>query len=195
MGYHTLRVINDDYIAPAKGFGTHPHDNMEIITYILEGTLAHKDSIGNIKTLSPGEVQVMSAGTGLTHSEYNHSEAQTVHLIQIWIEPNIQNVTPQYDQKIFNQKNKLQLVASPDAHNGSLPIHQNASLYIADLDQNKTINYTTKLNKKYYLHTATGSANINNEEVSAGDALTLEQEQQIKITATTNTKILLFELE
>ena len=195
MGYASLRVINDDIVAPAKGFGTHPHDNMEIITYVLDGQLAHKDSMGNIKTLSPGEVQVMSAGTGLTHSEYNNSKTNPAHFLQVWIEPNIQNAPPQYDQKLFTQKNTLQLIASEDARQGSLPIKQNASIYIADLDQNQKIEYKTTPNKKYYIHIATGSVTLNNQTATAGDAFTLEEQQQINITATTNTKFLLFELE
>ena len=195
MGYSHLRVFNDDYVAPSKGFGTHPHDNMEIITYVLEGKLAHKDSMGNIETISPGEVQVMSAGSGLTHSEYNNSDSETVHLLQIWIQPNVSNTEPGYKQKIFNEKNKLQLVASPDARDGSLHIKQNASLFIGDYDVNNKMEYITQESRKYWVHIATGNVIINGHDASAGDSFAIENEQKIEIQTTAPSKFLLFELE
>ena len=159
MGFRSLRVINEDQIQKGQGFGTHAHRDMEIITYVLAGALAHKDSMGNSSTISPGEVQIMSAGTGITHSEYNHSQSDLTHLLQIWILPNRQELTPRYEQKTYPEVEKLGqlcLIVSPDGRNGSVTIHQDAKIYASLLDPGQEIDYGINHDRHAWLQVIKG---------------------------------------
>jgi redox-sensitive bicupin YhaK (pirin superfamily) len=176
MGYGPLRVINEDRVAPGSGFGTHGHRDMEIISYVLEGSLGHKDSMGTGSTIVPGDVQRMSAGTGVRHSEFNHDKAGTTHFLQIWIEPNVRGIAPEYEQKRFEEAEKrgrLRLIASPDGRDGSVTIHQDALLYAGLFDGNETASYKLQ-NEKGYVHVARGRITANGHVLNAGDALKTE---------------------
>ncbi len=197
MGYSVLRVINDDIIAPAKGFGMHSHDNMEIITYVLKGNLAHKDSLGNVEVIHEGHVQRMTAGTGITHSEFNASDAEPVHLLQIWIVPNQQNLTPSYEDGFFNdvqKQNQWCLLASEAADNNALKVHQDLALFCTKLTEQNQLSYTLKEGRSAYLHVATGSAIINQQPLKAGDAAMFDAADIIQIVANNDVEILLFDL-
>ncbi|MBC7757138.1 MAG: pirin family protein, partial [Bdellovibrio sp.] len=173
MGFSVLRVINEDVIAPAQGFGTHSHDNMEIITYVLQGELAHKDSMGNTETIKQGHVQRMTAGTGVSHSEFNASDSTPVHLLQIWIVPNQQNLPPSYEDGFFTdaqKQNQWCLLASENAEAGSLRVHQDMQLLVSKLDERKTLNYVLKEGRSAYLQVTSGSLEINQQQLNAGDA-------------------------
>jgi len=195
MGFRALRVINDDRVEPGAGFGTHPHRDIEIITYVLDGELAHKDSMSNGSTIRPGEVQRMSAGTGVRHSEANPSPAQWLHLLQIWILPDRNGITPSYEQKYFEpaeRQGRLRLVASPDGAGGSVSIHQDVRLYATLLDDGQEVAHTFDSGRHGWLHVARGSANVNGIELGAGDGAAISDEE--KITIKGDGEVLLFDL-
>jgi len=196
-GFGPLRVINDDRVIPGAGFGTHPHSNMEIISYVLSGELAHKDSMGNGSTIKPGDVQLMSAGTGVTHSEYNGSDTENVHFLQIWIMPNVQNTEPDYQQKAFEEadmQGKFRVVVSPDGEEGSLTVKQDAKLLVGRFAEGDAIDFQTQEGRKYWLHVASGMATVNGDEAKSGDGFAIEAEAVIRIESQANSEILLFEL-
>ena len=197
MGWGNLRVINEDRIEPGTGFGKHSHRNMEIISYVLSGELAHQDSMGNIKGIPPGDVQRMSAGSGVTHSEFNHAEGSITHFLQIWIEPNAQDIRPSYEQKTIPAAEKqgvLRLVASPTGEQGSVVIHADAKLYAGLFDGNETTALKLDPYRKAYAHLICGELKVNGQKISTGDALLLEQESQIQITDAKKAEILVFDL-
>jgi len=198
MGFGNLRVINEDRIQPSQGFGTHSHKDMEIISYVLEGALEHKDSIGNGSVIRPGDVQRMSAGTGIAHSEFNASDTESVHLLQIWIIPNQAGIEPSYEQKHFpvaEKQGKLRLVASPDGKDNSVKIHQDAYLYIAALNERDRVNHLTNNNRSIWVQIAKGAVEVNGQTLQAGDGAGISQETNIELIATSdNTEILLFDL-
>ncbi len=198
MGFSSLRVINEDKVQPSQGFGTHSHKDMEIISYVLEGELEHKDSIGNGSVIRPGDVQRMSAGTGIAHSEFNASDTDPVHFLQIWIQPEQTGIQPSYEQKNFSldeKQGRLRLVASPDGRDNSVTIHQDANLYVAVLNKGDRVNHSTNKNRSLWIQVARGSAKINGQTLQAGDGAAITQETDIALAATTdNTEILLFDL-
>ena len=197
MGWGNLRVINEDRIEPDTGFGKHSHRNMEIISYVLSGELAHQDSMGNIKSIPPGDVQRMSAGSGVTHSEFNHAEDRTTHFLQIWIEPNVQGLRPSYEQKTIpavEKQGALRLVESPTGEQGSVVIHADAKLYAGLFDGNETTVLMLNPCRKAYVHLICGELKVNGQKISTGDALLLEQESQIQITDAKKAEILVFDL-
>ena len=173
MGFGPLRVINEDRVQPGMGFGTHGHRDMEIITYVLEGALGHKDSMGNGSAIAPGDVQRMSAGSGVRHSEFNHEKAGVTHFLQIWIEPDVTGIPPSYEQKHFEPEEKrgrLRLIASSDARDGSVKIHQNALVFAGLFDGKESATYQLKRDKGY-VHVARGRITVNGHRLEAGDAL------------------------
>lgn len=197
MGFRTLRVINEDWVEPGMGFGTHPHHDMEIITYVLEGALEHKDSMGTGSVIIPGEVQRMSAGSGVTHSEFNHSKTERVHLLQIWILPEKKGITPSYEQKTFSasqKKNKLCLLASHDGREGSLHIHQDASVYATLLKKGATVALPLQENRNAWVQVARGTVTLNGQILEADDGAALSQETMLKITGVNDAEVLVFEL-
>lgn len=197
MGFRSLRVINDDRVAPGQGFATHSHSDMEIITFVLEGAVAHKDSIGNVATIRPGEVQRMSAGTGIAHSEYNPSNDELTHLLQIWILPDRQGLEPSYEQIAFpleERLGKLRLIASPDGKDGSVTIHQNVKLLTAVLEPEQQVTYELERERHGWLQITRGEISIDGQRLEAGDGAAITQERQLKIQAITNSEILLFDL-
>ena len=197
MGFGPLRVINEDWIAAGKGFGTHGHKDMEIITYVLEGELAHKDNMGNGKAIYPHEVQRMSAGKGVMHSEFNHAEGQTTHLLQICIQPDVIGVPPSYEQTMFppeEKRGKLRLVASPNGGQNSVTIHSNTYLYAGLLDGTETIEQPLAADRIAYLHVAKGKLVVNGEAIEAGDALMIAQENLINLSKGQDAEVLLFDL-
>ncbi len=197
MSFSVLRVINEDVIAPAKGFGTHSHHDMEIITYILKGELAHKDSMGNVETIKQGFVQRMTAGTGVAHSEFNASATEPVHLLQIWITPNQLNLTPGYEDKYFDAALKLNqwcLLASQNGAQHSLIVHQDIALYAAQLTDKQALNYTLKPNRKAYLQIALGDVEVNGKRLIAGDAAMFDANEMLEIKALDSAEVLLFDL-
>src|SRR3954471_11416565 len=173
MGFGPLRVINEDRVQPGKGFGTHAHRDMEIISYVLEGGLAHKDSMGNGSVIKPGDGQGMSAGTGVRHSDYNASEREAVHFLQIWIEPDTRGVAPSYEEKHFepaSKRGQLRLIASRDGRDGSVRIHQDADLYATLVDGDEVVEFTPGGGRRIYVHVIRGGANVNGQSLDAGDA-------------------------
>jgi len=197
MGWGNLRVINDDQIAPGMGFGKHSHRNMEIVTYVLTGELAHEDSMGNIKGIPPGDIQRMSAGTGVAHSEFNHAKDQTTHLLQIWIEPNVLEIEPGYEQKTIppsNKKGKLCLIASPEGKDGAVKIHADAKMYAGIFDGSQTETFNLDPKRKAYLHLIHGSLTVNGHKLLGGDALLIENESYLEITNGINAEVLFFDL-
>ncbi len=197
MGYSVLRVINEDVIAPAQGFGMHSHDNMEIITYILQGNLAHKDSMGNVEVIHQGHVQRMTAGTGVSHSEFNASDSEPVHLLQIWILPNQQNLPPSYEDGFFTDAQKLNqwcLLASENGAQGSLIVHQDMALWASQLSERNMLDYVLKEGRSAYLQVASGSVEIDGKPLQAGDAALLDAAKTIAIQATEDAEVLLFDL-
>lgn len=198
LGFKNLLVINEDKVQPSKGFGTHSHRDMEIITYVLAGELEHKDSIGNGSIIRPGEVQRMSAGTGIAHSEYNASHRNTVHFLQIWIKPDTLGLKPSYEQKYFppqEKQNQLRLVGSQDGRNNSITIHQDVNLYVANLEEKTEVTHILEANRGAWIQVNKGGVAIANQTLLGGDGMAIEQESEIIITATQNdTEILLFDL-
>jgi quercetin 2,3-dioxygenase len=197
MGFGSLRVINEDRVDPGEGFGKHPHRDMEIISYVLDGELEHKDSMGTGSVIKPGDVQRMSAGTGVTHSEYNPSPSKPVHFLQIWIEPSEDGIAPSYEQKYFGPEEKrgrLCLLASPDARDGSVKIHQDANLYATLVDGDEEVVHELAPDRRAYVHVARGSAIVNGQHLGAGDALKVERESKVEIAGGDNAEILLFDL-
>ncbi len=197
MGFGNLRVINEDRIAPGTGFGTHGHRDMEIISYVLSGELAHKDSMGNVKGIPPGDVQRMSAGTGVQHSEFNHAAGQTTHFLQIWIEPNVRGIPPSYEQKTFAEAEKrgvLRLVASPDGAQGSVKIHADAALYAGLLDGDESVTLALNPARKTYVHLVRGALTANGQALSGGDALLMEKETTLSLTHGHDAEVLVFDL-
>ncbi len=197
MGYGPLRVINDDTVRPGAGFGTHGHRDMEIITYVLEGALEHKDSMGNGSIIRPGNVQRMSAGTGVRHSEFNPSSDEPVHLLQIWIEPDIQGAQPGYEEKQFGPAEKqgqLRLIASPDGREGSVTIHQEAYLYASMLDGKDAVTHRLAPGRRAYVHVARGSVKVNGKPLEGGDGVRIEDEPTIELKDAREAEVLLFDL-
>ncbi|MFZ2394420.1 pirin family protein [Rhodoferax sp.] len=197
MGWGKLRVINEDWIAPGKGFGTHGHRDMEILTYVLQGALAHKDSLGNVKAIPPGDVQRMSAGTGVQHSEFNHAPDDTTHLLQIWIEPNVKGVKPSYEQTTFAdsaKQGRLCLVASPDGAQGSVTLHADARLYAGLFDAGQTAALALATGRKAYVHLVRGALTVNGVALHTGDAALLADEQQVALTEAQEAEVLVFDL-
>src|SRR5579883_3208539 len=184
MGFRALRVINEDWVQPGHGFGTHPHRDMEIVTYVLEGGLSHKDSMGNGSTILPGDVQRMSAGTGVLHSEFNHSKDEPVHLLQIWLLPETRGITPSYEQKNFAREeklNRLRLLASPDGRDGAVAIHQDAELYTSVLEAGKAVHHTLQSDRDAWLQVARGTVNLNGNKLKHGDGAAISNEKQLNI--------------
>ena len=197
MGFRSLRVINEDRVAPGRGFPTHPHRDMEIITYILEGSLAHRDSMGTGSVIRPGEVQRMSAGTGVTHSERNNSEDETTHLLQIWIMPGALGIKPGYEQKAFSEEEKrgrLRLVAAPDGAEGSVTIHQDARLYATLLDSGQEVMRTLAPNRHAWAQVARGSVELNGQRMQQGDGAAISGESRITLVGIEPAEVLLFDL-
>ena len=197
MGWGNLRVINEDRIAPGTGFGTHGHRDMEIISYVLQGNLAHKDSMGNIKGIPPGDVQRMSAGSGVRHSEFNHAPNSTTHFLQIWIEPNVTGIEPGYEQKSFTdaeKQGKLRLVASPDGAQGSVTVHADASVYAGLLNGDETTELALNPERKAYVHLVRGELDVNGQRLRAGDAAVLAGESRIKLAKADDAEVLVFDL-
>src|SRR5438105_9192344 len=197
MGWGNLRVINEDRIAPGKGFGTHGHRDMEIISYVLEGNLAHKDTLGNVKGIPPGDVQRMSAGTGVQHSEFNHAPDQTTHFLQIWIEPNERGIPPSYEQKTFEpseKRGKLRLVASPDGAQGSVTIHADAKMYAGLFDGVEGDALALDPKRLAYVHVVRGEIDVNGNKLSAGDAVRLQDESRVALSAGRDAEVLVFDL-
>jgi redox-sensitive bicupin YhaK (pirin superfamily) len=197
MEWGNLRVINEDQIAAGQGFGKHGHRNMEIISYVLSGELAHEDSIGNIKGIPPGDVQRMSAGTGVTHSEFNHAKDQTTHFLQIWIEPNTVEVEPSYEQKtipLADKQGKLCLIASPNGQSHAVKIHADANLYVGLFEGAQTAELALDPKRKAYVHLIRGSLKINGIALTGGDALLIDHESNISISEGKNAEVLVFDL-
>lgn len=197
MGYGPLRVINEDRVAPGEGFGKHPHRDMEIISYVLDGELEHKDSMGTGSIIRPGDVQRMSAGTGVTHSEYNPSPKNGVHFLQIWIEPESTGIKPSYEQKFFSpadKRGKLRLLASPDGRDGSVTIHQDAELYATLVDGAEKVTHQLEDGRRAYVHVARGAVTVNGQALGSGDALKVDGEKQVVIEKGDNAEVLLFDL-
>lgn len=197
MGFRSLRVINEDRVQANRGFGAHPHRDMEIFSYVLEGALEHKDSMGNSSVIRPGEVQIMSAGTGIVHSEYNHSQNDLVHFLQIWIVPNQKALAPRYDQKMFSKEDKqgkLRLIVSQDGREGSVIVHQDANIYTSLLDAGQQVDYQIKPNRHTWVQVVKGSIDLNGKLLSTGDAAAISEENKLVLSAKANSEILLFDL-
>jgi len=199
-GYRSLRVINDDRIAPGTGFGEHGHDNMEIITWMLDGSLRHGDSLANSRTLTPGEVQVMSAGSGIRHSEFNDSDTDAAHLLQVWITPKSRDIEPRYDQRTIGahaRHNRFAPIASGvEAHqaDGALPIHQDAAVFVADLDAGASASHEIADGRAAYMHIATGKVELAGHTLDAGDAAIIEQPGEIEVKGINAAQVMLFDL-
>ena len=197
MGWGNLRVINEDRIAPGTGFGTHAHRDMEIISYVLSGELAHKDTLGNVKAIPPGDVQRMSAGSGVQHSEFNHAPHDTTHFLQIWIEPNVRGIAPGYEQKTFSVPEKqghLRLVASPDGTDGSVTIHADARLYAGLLDGIEETTLPLNPQRKCYVHLVRGEIELNGVVLATGDAALISGENELVLTRCKDAEVLVFDL-
>jgi redox-sensitive bicupin YhaK (pirin superfamily) len=197
MGFGPLRVINDDTVQPGRGFGTHGHRDMEIITYVLEGAVEHKDSMGNGSIIRPGNVQRMSAGTGVRHSEFNPSQDERVHFLQIWIEPKINSVNPGYEEKQFGpaeKKGQLRLIASPDGRKGSVTIHQDAYVYASMLDGKDAVTHRLAPGRCVYVHVARGAVKVNGNALKVGDGARIENESSIELGDAREAEVLLFDL-
>ncbi len=197
MGFGNLRVINEDRIAPGTGFGTHGHRDMEIISYVMSGELAHKDTLGNIKGIPPGDVQRMSAGRGVQHSEFNHAPNDTTHFLQIWIEPNVAGIAPSYEQKTFADSEKrgaLRLVASSDGAQGSVLIHADAALYAGLFDGDEAARIALNPARKSYVHLVRGELSANGTRLVTGDAALITGESQLELTDGKDAEVLVFDL-
>ena len=197
MGFGSLRVINEDYIEPGQGFGTHPHKDMEIITYVIEGALEHKDSMGNGSVIRPGDVQRMTAGTGISHSEYNHSSEDRVHLLQIWILPDQNGLQPGYQQEFFapdERHNQWRLVGSRDGRGGSLTIHQDVDLYASRLENGHPLKHRFEEHRHGFLHVVAGAIELDGQRLAAGDALATSDQATLTLQATEDSELLLFDM-
>ena len=197
MGFGNLRVINEDRVAAGAGFGTHGHKDMEIISYVMSGELAHKDSMGNVESIPPGEVQRMSAGRGVMHSEFNHKKDETTHFLQIWLLPNARGIEPGYEQKKFPDADKrghLRLVASPDGSDGSVTVHSDARLYAGLFDGAESTSLTLDPARKSYVHLVRGELEVNGERLSTGDAALIEGESHLALSAGNDAEVLVFDL-
>jgi redox-sensitive bicupin YhaK (pirin superfamily) len=198
MGFGPLRVINEDRVSPGQGFGTHGHRDMEIISYVLDGALEHKDSIGTGSVIRPGDVQIMSAGTGIRHSEFNHSKTEPVHFLQIWVVPDRNGIAPRYEQKTFSDADKrgrLRLVGSSDGRDGSVVIHQDVKLFAAVLKTAEEVTQALPTDRKGWLQVARGAVAMNGRDLNAGDGAAVEGEPAITVTARTGgAEILVFDL-
>ncbi len=197
MGYGRLRVVNEDRIAPGTGFGTHGHRDMEILSYVLCGELAHKDSLGNVRGIPQGDVQRMSAGTGVTHSEFNHAPGRSTHFLQIWLEPDARGIAPEYEQKTFADADKrgvLRLLASPDGACGSLTVHADARLYAGLFDGSEAATLALPPGRKGYVQLVRGALQVNGLDLAAGDAAFAEQEPLLAFGQGTQAEVLVFDL-
>jgi redox-sensitive bicupin YhaK (pirin superfamily) len=197
MGFRSLRVINDDRIAPAAGFGAHPHRDMEIITYVVSGALEHKDSLGTGEVLRPGEVQHMTAGTGIRHSEFNPSATEPGHFLQIWLMPDKRGRTPEYEQKAYpeaERRGRWRLVASPDGRGGSVTVHQDAELYVTLLEPGGTVTHDLRPGRHAWLQVARGSVTLNGRPLAEGDGAAVSDERTLTVAATAAAELLLFDL-
>ncbi|HMN40510.1 MAG TPA: pirin family protein [Phycisphaerales bacterium] len=197
MHFRSLRVINEDVVAPGRGFGKHPHDNMEILTWVLSGSLAHSDSLGSERSLRHGELQRMSAGTGIEHAEYNGSKTEPVHLLQVWILPKERHAPPRYDQKEFpaeGRRNRLQLLASPEAADGSLSIGQDARMHVSEIDAGKSVKAEFAPERNVWVQVARGSVSVNGTALAQGDGAAITGETALEITADENAEVIVFDL-
>jgi quercetin 2,3-dioxygenase len=197
MGFRTLRVINEDRVKPESGFGTHSHRDMEIVSYVLDGELAHKDSMGTGSVIRPGDVQRMSAGTGVTHSEWNHSKTEFVHFLQIWILPERRGIAPGYEQKTIPEgetQNRLRLVASPDGRDGSLTIHQDTQIHVARLEAGQEIKQALAAGRHAWVQVARGAVELNGTVLAQGDGAALSDERGLEIRAGEDAELLVFDL-
>jgi redox-sensitive bicupin YhaK (pirin superfamily) len=197
MGFRSLRVINEDRVAPGRGFPTHPHRDMEIVSYVLDGSLSHKDSMGTGSVIKPGDVQRMSAGTGVLHSEFNGSNEDQVHFLQIWLLPERRNLPPGYEQKTFGdaeKRGKLRLVASRDGRDGSVTVHQDVALYAGLFDAGEKAEHQLSPGRHAWVHVARGSARVNGVELGAGDAAQLSEEERVVLEGVTGGEVLVFDL-
>lgn len=197
MGVSNLRVINEDTVAPGGGFAEHGHEDMEIISYVLDGALEHKDSMGNGSVIRPGDVQRMSAGTGVTHSEYNHSSEQPVHFLQIWLQPNVLGVEPGYDQRHFpveDRRGRWVLLVSPDGREGSIATHQEAFLYSTLLSADQKLAYQFDSARQGYLHVARGKLRVGNVTLQKGDGLKVQKQDSLELIGVEDAEVLLFDL-
>ncbi|MSU56987.1 MAG: pirin family protein [Pedosphaera sp.] len=196
MGFRSLRVINDDKVAPGGGFGMHPHRDMEIITYILSGALEHKDSMGNGRIIRPGEVQYMAAGTGVQHSEFNPSEKEAVHLLQIWIVPDHKGAKPRYEEKSIAKAKTgaLHLIASKTGRDGSIAINQDADFYVGKLASGDKVAHELRPHRHAWVHVAKGDVTVNGQRLQSGDAAALSDETSLSLTANADSQVLLFDL-
>lgn len=197
MGWGNLRVINEDRITAGSGFGKHSHRDMEIISYVLSGELAHEDSMGNVKAIPPGDVQRMSAGSGVTHSEFNHAKGETTHFLQIWIVPNVRGIAPGYEQKSIppaEKRGALRLIASPDGAQDSVVIHADASLYSGLFDGDEQAELAIDPKRKAYVHLVRGALEVNGQAIEAGDAVLLAGESRITLAKGRDAEVLVFDL-
>ena len=197
MGFRTLRVMNEDRVQPSQGFGMHGHQDMEIVTYVLEGALEHRDNMGNGSVIHAGEFQRMSAGTGVQHSEFNPSRTEPVHFYQIWLLPNQKGLSPSYEQKVCSedeQSERLRLVASPDAHNGSLLIHQDARIYLSTLDADQEVRHKLQAGRHAWLQVLRGSVELNSHTLATSDGAAVSDEMTIAIQAKEPSVVMLFDL-
>jgi redox-sensitive bicupin YhaK (pirin superfamily) len=197
MGFAKLRVVNEDWIEPGQGFGTHPHKDMEIVTYMIDGALEHKDSMGNGSVIRPGELQRMTAGTGVFHSEFNHSADEQAHLLQIWILPERNGLEPGYEQKLFpseEKRNQWRLVGSRDGRDGSLTIHQDVNLWSTELDDGEEIAYEFNGKRRGFMQVVRGSIEVEGETLEAGDALATQDHESFAVRANNSAELLLFDM-
>jgi quercetin 2,3-dioxygenase len=196
-GFRALRVINEDRVQPGQGFGTHGHQDMEIISCVLEGVLQHRDSLGNGSIIRPGELQRMSAGTGVLHSEFNPSDSELVHFYQIWLLPQRRALTPSYEQRAFDdgqQHGKLRLVASPTGQDGSLTIHQDAAVYLSKLDAGQQVTHDLAIGRHAWVQALRGNVNVNGQHLAAGDGLAVSDQPHLAISAAAPAEVMLFDL-
>ncbi len=197
MGFRALRVINEDRVRPESGFGTHSHHDMEIVSYVLGGELGHKDSMGTGSVIRPGDVQRMSAGTGVTHSEWNHAKAEEVHFLQIWILPDRRGIDPSYEQKTIppaEMQNRLRLVASPDGRDGSLTIHQDVAIHVARLEAGREVRHDLAAGRHAWVQVADGEIEVNGTKLAAGDGAAVSEEPSLAIRADEAAELLVFDL-
>ena len=197
MGFSSLRVINDDTVSPRGGFAPHGHRDMEIVSYVLSGALKHEDSMGNGSVIRPGDVQRMSAGTGITHSEFNASDAEPVHFLQIWVMPEAEGLTPGYEQKPFpdeEKRGRLRLVGSRDGREGSVTIHQDVDIYATLLDNGDSVSHTLPDGRKVWAHLARGSVTLNGEPLNPGDGVAIEGPARITLSGASEAEVLLFDM-